>query len=393
MKVLHVTPYFAPAFRQGEMAESVYRLCLNVARAGCDVKVLTTNADSGGAVLPISTRREYVIAAGLAARYCRRHLRSTLSTQLARRLALQIRGADVVHLTSVYSFPVMPTLMACRLFGKPLVWSPRGALLRWRGSRYTSVQWLWRAACKIMKPGSIRLHFTSADERDQSISRIRGIACVVIPDGVPIPPKIQPKERQSALRLGYCGYLRRKSGIENLLAACRILLDSNVAVQLTIAANGDERANSKLKRAIAQAGLEKLVTLLGHLSANGRNRMFADIDLLVAPSFSENFCMPVAEALAAAVPVVASKGTPWQRVEEIGCGVWVDNEPSALAAAVMRMREQPLSEMGRRGREWIAAEFSSDRTARAMCNCYSQLIYGRPVFSTDSGIAAENIRA
>ena len=43
--------------------------------------------------------------------------------------------------------------------------------------------------------------------------------------------------------------------------------------------------------------------------------------------------MVVAEALGHGVPVVVSRGTPWQRVEREGCGLWVGNRPEELAAA------------------------------------------------------------
>src|SRR3990172_42392 len=45
MRVLHVTPYFAPAFRYGGPPRSILGLCRGLARAGAAVEVLTTTAD------------------------------------------------------------------------------------------------------------------------------------------------------------------------------------------------------------------------------------------------------------------------------------------------------------------------------------------------------------
>ncbi|MGH7917697.1 MAG: glycosyltransferase [Candidatus Binataceae bacterium] len=328
MRILHVTPYFAPAYRHGALGQAVYRQCIAVARAGCDVKVLTTNADGPRAKLELSTRREYVIAAGLAARYCRRRMRLTLSSQMMGLLLTRTRAADVVHLTSVHSFPVIPAMLACRLFGKPLVWSPRGGLRRGRFGLRSG----WSRMCKIIAPAGVTLHFTSEPERDESIGTAR-MKAVMIPDGVQLP-RISHNQGDGRLRLGYSGHMKPGAGLENLFAACRQLHEAGVALSLVIAGGGQPRYLAKLKATIAKAGLAPIVTMRGHLSAAARIKMFAEIDLLVAPA-SDNFSS-VSEALACGVPVIVGKGTPWSRVEEIGCGLWVENDPARIAAAIER---------------------------------------------------------
>ena len=57
--------------------------------------------------------------------------------------------------------------------------------------------------------------------------------------------------------------------------------------------------------------------------------------------------MVVAEALAHGVPVIASKGTPWSGVEAHGCGLWVENDPATLAAAIERMSQHAARRDGR----------------------------------------------
>jgi glycosyltransferase involved in cell wall biosynthesis len=86
--------------------------------------------------------------------------------------------------------------------------------------------------------------------------------------------------------------------------------------------------------------------------------------------------MVIAEALAHKVPVVASTGTPWERVEEVGCGLWVDNSPQTLADAIIRARGMDLEEMGRRGHAWMAREYSWTAVANHMRACYAALSAG-----------------
>src|SRR5215471_14266543 len=72
LKVLHVTPSFHPAYVYGGTTRSVYDLCRNVLKAGCEVKVLTTDANGPDAVLEVDTRRETILDNELVVRYCHR---------------------------------------------------------------------------------------------------------------------------------------------------------------------------------------------------------------------------------------------------------------------------------------------------------------------------------
>ena len=60
MRILHVTPYFAPAFRYGGPPRSVLGLCRALGAAGIDVEVLTTTAD-GPAEIGRASCRERVL--------------------------------------------------------------------------------------------------------------------------------------------------------------------------------------------------------------------------------------------------------------------------------------------------------------------------------------------
>jgi glycosyltransferase involved in cell wall biosynthesis len=84
--------------------------------------------------------------------------------------------------------------------------------------------------------------------------------------------------------------------------------------------------------------------------------------------------MVVAEALAHGVPVIASRGTPWSGVEAHGCGLWVENDPASLVAAIERMSHMPLREMGERGRCWMEQEFTWETVARRMLQLYGKLL-------------------
>jgi glycosyltransferase involved in cell wall biosynthesis len=112
--------------------------------------------------------------------------------------------------------------------------------------------------------------------------------------------------------------------------------------------------------------LEDRVVFHGHVVGERKAKAFADADIFILPSHSENFGMAIAEALGHAVPVIVSDQTPWQEVERVGAGYWVDNSPPAIADALARMRKRDLKAMGKAGRKWIRREFDWSRKAMQM---------------------------
>ena len=84
--------------------------------------------------------------------------------------------------------------------------------------------------------------------------------------------------------------------------------------------------------------------------------------------------MVVAEALAHARPVIASRGTPWPEIEQRQCGLWVPNDSPSLARAITTLAARDCSAMGGRGREWMLSQFSGKERARQMISIYRQLI-------------------
>jgi glycosyltransferase involved in cell wall biosynthesis len=133
-----------------------------------------------------------------------------------------------------------------------------------------------------------------------------------------------------------------------------------------------------LRDKIAALDLAGEVDMIGAVYGKAKEALFGGAAIVVVPSHTENFALVVAEALAHGVPVIASKGTPWQKLEENGCGLWVDNHAASLANAIERMARMPLAEMSRRGRDWMAREFSWQVRAAEMMELYQSSLRSAP---------------
>ena len=369
-----MSPSFYPSKAYGGTIRSGYGLCRGLAQLGCDVRVLTTDTDGLGRTLGVANDREVQVD-GLRVRYCHKRLRHSVSPALLRVLPSYIQWANVVHLTAVYSFPTFPTLFFCRLFNKPVVWSPRGALQRWEGSSRVVHKRVWESICQKLAPrNNLVLHVTSQAEAEQSLKRFPILRAVVIPNGVELPQNLKRSASNGRLRLLYLGRLHPIKGIETLLEACGIVGRLSPDWHLFIAGTGLPSYVDFLKSKVRGLGLSEQVEFVGEVFEEKKEALFAQSDVALVPSHIENFGIVVAESLAHAVPVIASKGTPWIGLETNRCGLWVDNDPESLATAIRKIRTLPLQEMGQRGREWMEKDFSWESLSGEMLAVYRECI-------------------
>jgi len=374
MKILHVSPSFYPTRAYGGTIRSSYGLCRGLAELGCSVRVLTTDSDGLGRTLEVPNDRD-VMVDGLPVRYCHKLFLHSVSFGLLHVLRESVEWADVVHLTAVYSFPTFPTLSYCRFLRKPLVWSPRGALQRWDGSTRVMAKYLWERMCSgLVLKEKLILQATSQNEAEQSQNRFPGVRTVIVRHGVELPEDLRKTDSKGQLRMTYLGRLHPIKGIEALLDACKLVGSESGPWHLNIAGSGELNYANVLKSKVVELGLEARVDFLGEVFGERKESLFANSDVVVVPSHVENFGMVVAEALAHEVPVIAGRGTPWEGLQTRGCGLWVDNHSSSLAAAIREIRTMPLADMGRRGRNWMETEFSWQSVSSQMLAVFRECI-------------------
>lgn len=372
-----MSPSFYPAFHYGGPTFINRSLCDALGRIdGIEVQVLTTDADGPQQRIDLRAAKENHTES-YAITYCRRTLRPDIALGLLWRLPSMMRRADVVHLNAVYSFTTIPTLALCRLLRKPLVWSTMGALQRWQGTTKKNPKALWEKVCSsLCAPRDVMMHVTSEEERTESLEKIGNASAMVLRNGIDIPQLDRPntKTRGDVLHLLYLGRLHPIKGIENLLRALP-LVQTNVS--LDICGEGESQYEASLRALVEQLHLTRTVRFHGRVDGEAKEDRFRAADLCIAPSFKEAFCTVVLESLARAVPVIAGRGIPWERIEELGCGLWVDNSPSELARAIDRAATMPLADMGLRGRAWMQREYSWTDVAEEMCEVYRRMIRAR----------------
>jgi glycosyltransferase involved in cell wall biosynthesis len=195
----------------------------------------------------------------------------------------------------------------------------------------------------------------------------------VVRNGVPDAPLVAPEDdvvsrKAGEIWAGYFGRLAEEKGIDTLVDATARVRRAGDDLRLLIVGDGYELA--ALQSQARAAGCADAVVFTGYRS-DARTLMTA-VDIVVHPPRFEGFGLVVAEAMAAARPVVATNvagGIP-EMVDDGRTGLLVPyGDAEAMAGALGRLcRDRRLrDELGRAGRARYLDGFTvQEMTARTL---------------------------
>ena len=220
----------------------------------------------------------------------------------------------------------------------------------------------------------------------------------VIHLGTAAPPHLPTKRIGDDNSVGvlYVGRLQSRKGIHLLLQAILLVAEKMPHVKFIIAGldSGDAprlpgapphgsqgRTYQDYFANIATPSALKATTFLGYVEEESLVQLYADCDILVAPSLFESFGLMYAEAMAYAKPVVAfHTGAAPEVVVHNETGILVEpNDVTELANALIDLAKsrELRQDLGRRGYQRVCTDFSVQRMVDATEAHYRQVIAAR----------------
>jgi glycosyltransferase involved in cell wall biosynthesis len=197
----------------------------------------------------------------------------------------------------------------------------------------------------------------------------------VTPNGLTRLPPPGPSPVPGTGFLLMVGTLEPRKGHDLLLRAlARARLDST---RVVFAGPTHGRAD-ELRALATRLGIERRLTILGHVDDAVLARLYQDAGALCMPSLAEGFGLPVLEALAAGVPVIASRVPAIREVAEDAALLVSPGDVDAFAGALERVLVdgELRARLRMRGRE-RAASFSWEATAEATVQAYRSALHRR----------------
>lgn len=259
-----------------------------------------------------------------------------------------------------------------------------------RGTRYA--QWAAAASC----PAIGTAHATNASKwfaRDTPIIAVSAAVrdFLAAQDGAPQrldlvypgvadlglvpPPDPAPISAARPLVLGMLARLLPVKGHDIALAALA-LLPPDLPVRLAFIGPDDTEWAQQMKARVAQDGLSDRVAFWG--ARSDIQAVFAQMDIMLAPSRREALCLSLIEAGAAGRPGIGADigGIP-EVITHGQSGLLVPPEnPAALADAITRLASDPglRQRMGQAARAVFEARFTRSAMVRGTEACYDRAI-------------------
>jgi glycosyltransferase involved in cell wall biosynthesis len=371
----------------------VRTLAEGLAQSGIETLIATTD-DNGPGRLDVPCGQP-VVENGVTYWHFHRQSRFyTFSWPLTAWLMRNVRNYDVVHIHALFSYASLPAAYFARRCGVPYVVRPLGVLNRWGmeqrrpGLKKLSFRFIER---RILRHAAL-VHFTSEQERAEAMELGIDVRSIVIPNPLPVEPaSVTPgrfRARYPQLKgrkiLLFLSRFDRKKGLDLLIDAFAQVRAASPDVALVLAGSGDPDLTTELRAQAKRLSVASDVIWTGFLQGCDKWNAMADADLFVLPSYSENFGIAVAEAMAAGLPVVISDQVAIHKeVAEAQAGTVVACDSGELSRALLRMLSDSSlrTEMGRRGQRLTKLRYSPDHVARQLISAYDEALTGSGSFS------------
>ena len=289
---------------------------------------------------------------------------------------------SVVHIHGLWS-PILHKVSNWAKANKiPVVWSPHGMLTPWAMHNKWWKKYLawWLYQRRDLVRADI-IHAT-ADSEVEDVGRI-GLKnrVIVVPLGVKICDNVDRIVRADGKKvLLFVSRVQRKKGLENLVRAwAQLSLEIKRKWVVRIVGPDQEGHSAELKSLCAELDVAQDFEFVGPKYGNELAQEYASADIFVLPTYSENFGSVVIEALSHSVPVICTKGAPWQELEERKCGWWIDIGVEPLVEALkeaMSLSDEERAAMGVRGRQLVEEKYTWKAVVKAMVKGYKEILNG-----------------
>ena len=285
---------------------------------------------------------------------------------------------DIVHIHALWT-PVLHRVAKWADKARiPIVWSPHGMLTPWamNNKRWKKLAAWWIYQKHDLSKAAL-LHATAQSEVEDL--RRLGLTnnIVVAPLGVDVPNCVEQVASVDGNKtLLFVSRVQKKKGLENLVRAWA-KLGRVQDWKVRIVGPDQEGHSAELKQLCAELKVADDFAFVGPKYGEELQREYATADLFVLPTHSENFGSVVIEALAHSVPVICTKGAPWEELETHKCGWWIDIGVEPLVKvlqAAMVLPDTDRRAMGERGRKLVEEKYTWDAVVKTMEQAYTEVL-------------------
>jgi len=388
MKILHIMENMSPNY--GGPVNTCKNLCSGLAKTGLEATIYTTNLDYPNGILNVPLSTEIKENGYTIKYYPVQFLPYVFSFQLFMSIKSNINNFDIVHIHGLYRFPQFVASYYARKYQIPYIIRPHGSLapylynkkprkirkrlyeffIEFRNlNNASAIQYSTMNEMLSAKPLGINSqYFISPNSINYSKY-----------DKLPTKGSFRVKHnlnKNQKIIIHY-GRISIVKGLDILVKAFAKTLKEFEDIMLVLAGPDNEGFRTQVEKWINNEGIGEKIIFTGTLRGNAALELLSDADIFALPSYSENFGMAVAEAMACGLPVVISdKVGIYGDVLEAKAGIITKCNADEVSGAFINLLgdENKRVNLGKAGINLVKEEYDPNKITSNMINIYQGLI-------------------
>ena len=394
MNILHIVPYFYPAWAYGGTPRVVFELCRELVKKGHNVTVYTTDVfDKDKRVEQSDVEIDGLALSeveGIKIKYFKNISNSLafnqkvfISPAISKALKKNLKQFDMVHL---HEFRTLQNAAAYKYLTKykiPYIPSAHGSVLRLMGKEFLKMLFDKSIGFKILKSAK-RVIAVSNIEVEQYIKMgVERDRISLIPNGINISEFENADKVKGNFRRAYklsdkkillfIGRLNAIKGIDFLLNTFAILT-KDIKDTILVIAGPDDGYKNEIERRINLLNINDKVLLIDGLYGEDKISAMKDADMFIYPSRHEIFGIAPLEALMCGTPVIVTDNCGCADfLREANGGIVVKYQDiSGLLDSIQNIldKKEEAKKLASNGMELVQRQFNWNEITKDMIKLY-----------------------
>ncbi len=386
MRILFVTPYYAPEFKFGGPPQKIHSIAKGLIERGASVRVASFDHQE-------PRRNDEDRIEGVPVHYLPWRGRGLSQIPFATAgLRNEINEADIIQCYGIYTLLVPVAARLAANMGQPVMHEPLGMYPPRAGNRLPKRAYNWLVT-RGMLNDSAAVIAASQTEAAELKAFVPAANVVYRRNGIDVEAFANlpsPHELRRAWHLRaeerVVLFVGRLSPIKNLeqlvLAFAKATLSTNAEcgmrnaerLKLVLVGPAEPKYERLLRKVIECKGISDRVIFAGALYEKEQKTALAVADLFVLPSLNESFGNAAGEAVAAGVPVLLTETCGIAPIIHKRAGLAVPLGVDSLAEGMRLMLKSEVRDQMTARREEVKRELSWDEPIAQTVALYERII-------------------
>ena len=146
---------------------------------------------------------------------------------------------------------------------------------------------------------------------------------------------------------------------------------------LVIAGIDELNHERKLRLFVENNNIGDIVRFIGPQYDQDKIIALDSVDCFILPSKGENFGIVIIEALARGLPVITTRATPWNELENVNCGWWIERTEKDFINTLLELfskDEGDLAKMGENGVRLVEEKYTWSNVTHQSIQMYKWVL-------------------